>query len=71
MYAGGMLYFSSGSVMRGLREGVCAEAVASAISEIRKVKMLAFDAVKQVKVDKARLHLILIVMGYELTERSF
>src|SRR5215211_4194564 len=29
MYAGGMLYFSSGSVMRGLRAGVCAEAVVS------------------------------------------
>jgi hypothetical protein len=48
----------------------CPEAAASATSEIRKVKMLVFDAVTQLKVDKARLHLILIIMGYELAGRS-
>jgi hypothetical protein len=65
MYIGGLSYFSSGSVGSGLRGGACPEVVASATSEIRKVKMLVFDAVTQLKVDKARLHLILIIMGYE------
>jgi hypothetical protein len=68
MYAGGISYFSSGSV-RSVRRlpdgGACPEVVASATSEIRKVKMLVFDAVTQLKVDKPRLHLILIIMGYE------
>jgi hypothetical protein len=68
MYAGGLSYFSSGSVASGLYVGVCPEAAASATSEIRKVKMLVFDAVTQLKVDKARLHLILNIMGYELAE---
>jgi hypothetical protein len=35
------------------------------------VKMLVFEAVKQLEANKARLHLILIVMGYELAGRSF
>src|SRR6266567_1436933 len=54
MYAGGMLYFSSGSVMRGLRggpacnavalrAGACAEAVASAISETRQTRKVVFE----------------------------
>jgi hypothetical protein len=70
--AGGLSYFSSGSVRDGLRVGSspASEAAASVTSKIRKVKMLVFDAVKQLKVHKARLHLILIVMGYELAERS-
>jgi hypothetical protein len=68
--AGGLSYFSSGSVRDGLRVGSspAPEAAASATSKIRKVKMLVFDAVTQLKVDKARLHLILIIMEYELAE---
>jgi hypothetical protein len=55
-------------VRDGLRVGSspAPEAVASAQSEIRKVKMLAFDALTQLEVNKAWLHLILIIMGYEL-----
>jgi len=40
----------------------------TATSEIRKAKMLVFDAVAELKADKARLYLILIIMGYELAE---
>jgi len=71
--AGGLSYFSSGSFRGTLCVGVssCPEAPTSAISEIRKVKMLVFEAVKQLEANKARLHLILIVMGYELAGRSF
>jgi len=71
MYAGGLSYFSSGSVGSGLRVGVCPEAMPTATSKIRKVKMLVFDAVTQLKVNKARLHLILIIMRHELAGRSF
>jgi hypothetical protein len=69
--AGGLSYFSSGSLKGGLCTGAsCPEAAATATSEIRKVKMLVFDALKQLEVNKARLHLILIIMGYELAGRS-
>jgi hypothetical protein len=69
--AGGLWYVSSGSFRGSLRTGASwAEALVSATSKIRKVKMLVFEALKQLKVDKARLHLILIVMGYELAGRS-
>jgi hypothetical protein len=46
MYAGGMLYFSSGSVRSGLRAGVCPEAVGSKASELRKINMMAVEAVE-------------------------
>jgi hypothetical protein len=69
--AGGLSYFSSGSLKGGLRTGASwAEALVSATNKIRKVKMLVFDAVTQLKVNKARLHLILVNMGYELAGRS-
>jgi len=42
MYAGGLSYFSSGSVGSGLRVDVCAEAVAS---EARQIKRLVAEAV--------------------------
>jgi hypothetical protein len=63
--AGGLSYFSSGSFRGTLCVGVnsCPDAVASATGKIRKVKMLVFDGVTQLKVDKARLHLILIIIG--------
>jgi hypothetical protein len=65
--AGGLSYFSSGSVRDGLRVGSspAPEAAASATSKIKKVKMLVFDAVTKLEVNNARLRLILIVMGYE------
>ena len=66
-----MSYFSSGSLKGGLRTGASwAEALVSATNKIRKVKMLVFDAVTQLKVNKARLHLILVIMGYESAGRS-
>jgi hypothetical protein len=69
--AGGLLYFSSGSFRGSLRTGASwAETLVSATSKVRKVKMLVFDAVTQLKVIKARLRLILIIMGYELAGRS-
>jgi len=40
MYAGGISYFSSGSVRSGLPVGVCPEAVASEISELKQVNMV-------------------------------
>jgi len=45
MYAGGLSYFSSGSVGSGLRVDVCAEAVASEASEARQIKRLVAEAV--------------------------
>jgi hypothetical protein len=44
--AGGLLYFSSGSVKGGLRMGaICPEAVASQASEARQIKRLVAEAV--------------------------
>jgi hypothetical protein len=45
MYAGGLSYFSSGSVGSGLVGGVCAEAVASEAREARQIKRLVAEAV--------------------------
>ena len=43
MYAGGILYFSSGSVIGG---GVCPEAVVSEASEPRKINRLVVETVE-------------------------
>ena len=45
MYAGGLSYFSSGSVRSGLRVEVCAEAVASEARKARQIKRLVAEAV--------------------------
>ena len=45
MYAGGLSYFSSGSVRSGLRVDVCPEAVASEARKARQIKRLVAEAV--------------------------
>src|SRR5437660_10086287 len=45
MYAGGLSYFSSGSVRSGVRVEVCAEAVASEARKARQIKRLVAEAV--------------------------
>jgi hypothetical protein len=47
MYAGGMLYFSSGSVRSGLGVDVCPEAVASEASEARQINTCSRLAVSR------------------------
>src|SRR5439155_3519245 len=48
MYAGGMLYFSSGSVRSGLRGAVWPEATGTKNSESRQVKTLAINILKRI-----------------------
>src|SRR5438132_11964004 len=40
MYAGGISYFSNGSAWRPLGTGICPEALARDISELKQVKMV-------------------------------
>src|SRR5712692_10214995 len=52
MYAGGLSYFSSGSVRDNLCEGVWAEAVAIATSEPKQMKKRVLDTIKHPKLKK-------------------
>jgi hypothetical protein len=52
MYAGGLSYFSSGSVRGSLRWGVWPHAMAGTDSKTRQVKKLAFDTLKNLKLNK-------------------
>jgi hypothetical protein len=49
MEAGGLSYFSSGSVRGSLRRGVWPDAIARKESKTRQVKKLAFDSLKHLK----------------------
>jgi hypothetical protein len=51
MYAGGMSYFSSGSVRSGLRAGVCPEAAASEANTLRQINALLFEMVEDLIAD--------------------
>jgi len=60
MYAGGISYFSSGSVRSGLRGGVCPEATPSATAEIRHVKKPASKRFATTEIPITLLALFLI-----------
>ena len=52
MYAGGMSYFSSGSVRTGgLGAGVCPEAAASKTNTLRQINALLFEMVEDLIAD--------------------
>jgi hypothetical protein len=51
MYAGGMSYFSSGSVRSGLRAGVCPEAAATEANTLRQINALLFEMVEDLIAD--------------------
>src|ERR1700682_5707656 len=52
MYAGGLSYFSSGSVRGSLRVGAWAEAVASPDSKSKQIKKRVLDTIKHLKLKK-------------------
>jgi hypothetical protein len=52
MYAGGLSYFSSGSVRGNLRVGVWLEATATTDIRTSQVKKLTFDTLKHLKLKK-------------------
>src|SRR5438552_49083 len=52
MYAGGLSYFSSGSVGGSLREGAWAEAVVSPDSKTKQMEKRVLDTIKGLKLKK-------------------
>ncbi len=52
MYAGGLSYFSSGSVGGSLREGAWAEAVLSPDSKTKQMEKRVLDTIKGLKLKK-------------------
>jgi hypothetical protein len=52
MYAGGLSYFSSGSVRGSLRVGVWPHAMARTDSKTRQVKKLVFDILKHLQLKR-------------------
>src|SRR5437667_9706138 len=52
MYAGGLSYFSSGSVGGSLREGAWAEAAVSPDSEPKQMEKRVLDTIKGLKLKK-------------------
>jgi hypothetical protein len=52
MYAGGLSYFSSGSVGSGLGGAVWPDAIGSTDSKTKQMKKLVFDILKHLKLKK-------------------